>query len=205
MNINDIAQIEDFLIKNVEKTLGAASRMTDIIGALIDLKPAAVVGFSSSEMKKIDCLEFKEMLEKVGLKCVFYYRQMLSFNKLEWHEEIFISKDFNTAVKLRNAFIQMWASLDDFGQVIDQKTRVKATRQIGKTLGYPNTAIGSFIRNETEHRSGDDSLTVIGGRCKFFAHSKKHLEKELKSYDRPLDEAVKKYAPKSYKLSKTMV
>ena len=201
MNTNDIAQIENFLIKNKKKTTGAVSCMTDIIGVLIDLKPATFMFFSSEEMEKTDCLEFKEMLEKVGLKCVFYCHQAL-IDGLEWSEKIFISKKFDTAIKLRNVFIQMWASSDDFGQVIDQKTWVKTTRQIGKMLGYPNTAIESFIKNKTEHRSGDDSLTVVGGRCKTFAHSKKHLDREIELYDKPLDEAVKKYAPKIYELSK---
>lgn len=202
MNTNDIAQIEDFLLKNKKKTIGAVFCMTDIIGVLINLKPAACIAFSSGEMEKTDCLEFKEILEKVRLKCVFYCHQALSVNKLEWYEKIFISKKLSTAVELRNVFIQMWASLDDFGQVIDQRTWVKTTKQIGKMLGYPNTAIESFIRNETEHRGDDDSLTVVGGGYKAFAHSKKHLDREVKLYDRPLDEAVKKYAPKIYELSK---
>lgn len=52
MNTSDIAQIEDFLLKNKKKTIGAVLCMTDIVGVLIDLKPAAFIDFSSGEIKK---------------------------------------------------------------------------------------------------------------------------------------------------------
>lgn len=202
MDINNITQIEDFLLKNKKKTIGAVFCMTDIIGVLTNLKPASFIDFSSEEMEKADCLKFKEMLEKVGLKSIFHCHQIISLNKLEWSEKIFISKKFDTAVRLRNNFVKMWDSLDDFGQVIDQKTWTKTTRQIGKILGYPNTAIDAFVKNETEHRNVNNSLTITNIKYKAYAHSKKHLDKEVEIYDKPLDEAVKKYAPKIYNLSK---
>ena len=104
------------------------------------------------------------------------------------------------AARLHNVFIKMWGSMDDFGQITDLKTWVKTTRQMGKMLGYPNTAIDSFIRNKTEHRDKNDSLTVISNQYRGFAHSNKHLDDEVRTYDKPLSEAVSRYAPKSYKI-----
>ena len=201
MNARNIAQIENFFLRNKEREPGAINCVTDIVGILIGLKPTALIDFSSEEMKKVSRSEIKAALEKVGLKCIFYSRKTVSANKLFLNEMIFVSKKFDSAVKLYNAFIKMWSSIDEIGQIIDKKTWIKTTRQIGKLLGYPNTAIDSFIKNEIRHKSGNDSLVIISDKYKNFAHSKKYAEKEVKLYNKPLDEAIKKYAPKIYELS----
>ena len=131
---------------------------------------------------------------------MFQHHQIASPDGLELFENIYISKKFDLAAKLRNVFIEMWSTMDDFGQVLDRKTWIRTSRQIGRMLGYPDTAIDGFIRDRIEYRTGDDSLTVIAGKYRTFAHSKKYLKKEIKAYDEPLEKAVKKYAPKTYAL-----
>ena len=54
MDTKDITKIEDFLLKNKKHDVGAALNMTDVIGVLIGLKPTALIGFSSEEMKRAD-------------------------------------------------------------------------------------------------------------------------------------------------------
>lgn len=199
MDIEKLQQIEKFLFKHKKKEISAAFCMADIIGVYIGLKPSTAIDFTSVEMENADCSEFRDLLEKIGLKSVFYYHQLLSVNKLIWVEMICVSRDLPMAIKLRDKFIALWATMDDFGLVVNKKTWAKTTKQIGKLLGYPSTAIDSFVKNELENRSGDDALTVVGGKYRYFAHSKKYAEKEIKIYDEPISKALQRYAPKAFR------
>ena len=200
MNVETLKRIEKFLFKYKKKDLGAAFAMADIVGVLIGLKPSTVICFSSTEMEDANCIEFRELLKDMDLKTVFYHNQMITVHKLAWSEYVFISKEFEAAVNLRDNFVALWASMDDFGLVVDEESWTKATKQIGKLLGYPNTSIESFVKNETEKKDTEDSLTIVGGKYRYFAHSKKYAEEEAEMYDRPLNEALKKYSPVAYEV-----
>ena len=196
----EIAKLEDFFYRFKKKECGAMDCVADIMGVLIGLKKVAFVGFNYNEMENVDCLELRDLLEKLGLECVFSHRHFLTMGKMVWVEDISISRDIQLAVKIRDAFTALWKTMDDYGKILDKKAWAKATREVGLLLGYPDTAILSFIKNGLEDRDGDDSLTIIGGKYKHFAHSKKYLEKEVEIYDVPLNSALKKYVPKTYKL-----
>lgn len=200
MDIEKLQRIEKFLFEHKKKDTGAAFCAADITGVCIGLKPSAVINFTSTEMENTNCLEFRDLLENIGLKSVFYCRRLVSINKLIWVEMIFISKDLKMAIKLRDEFIALWITMDDFGLVTDRKTWAKVTKRIGKLLGYPGTATESFVRNELENRNGDDLLTIVGGKYGYFAHSKKYAGKEAKMYDEPMNKALKKYVPKTFEI-----
>ena len=51
MDKNKIIELEDFIFKVKEKPGVAAGMMADIIGVLIDLKPAMIGDFSKNELK----------------------------------------------------------------------------------------------------------------------------------------------------------
>ena len=200
MNIEILQKIEKFLFKYKEKGAGAAFAIADVVGVLIGLKPSAVICFSNTEMEKADCVELKELLEAMNLKAVFYHNQMVTVHELVWSEYVFISRELETAVSLHDNFAALWASMDDWGLVVDKKSWAKATKRIGKLLGYPKTSVESFVRNETEKKDIKDSLTIVGGKYRYFAHSKKYAEEEAEMYDKPLNEALKKYSPAAYEV-----
>ncbi len=198
MDIEKIKQFEEFLFTVKNKDIGVALCMADVIGVLIGVKPAACLNFGDKEMGRTKILDLKEKFEDLGLKCVFDCRYTMFPNRLRWYEDVYVSKDFSTAIKLKNSFTEVRESVDDIGQVIDKESWKRATRQTGKILGYPDVAVECFIRNWFENRDIDNSLTTTEKPYRFFAHSKEHAEEEAKIYDTPINIALKKYAPKSY-------
>jgi hypothetical protein len=84
--------------------------------------------------------------------------------------------------------------MDDIGQTINQKLWEESSREIGRLLGYPETAIEYFI---AEQDIEDEERQRLLGRYQFYVHSPQHHEQEYQAYDAKIFQAIRDYTPKT--------
>ena len=189
-----LAKLENLVFEAKKKPAAAANTTADIIGVLVGLKPAMVGYFDFDEYHNFPVEEFIELLEKINLKVLFFKRSRIGLNDSKWEEQIYISSSFELAVKTHNAFEELWNTMDDHGQIFDFQKWTNATREIGRLLGYPETATEYFI---SHRNTNDENRRKILARNRYYLHSPEHEEEEYQSYDFKLNQAVAELAPKT--------
>ena len=115
--------------------------------------------------------------------------------------DVFVSRDQETAYKLHCEFEKLWSSMDALAQIYDYAKWESATREVGHLLGYPETAIESFVNLTEEERSSEERITRMK-RTRYFAHSAKYEKEECKAYDYVLNRAINELAPKTTEILK---
>lgn len=194
MNKEVITDLENYIFEHKNNPYVAAGMMADYLGVMIGVKPSATNHFDATELINIDLIEFNELLGRAGLKAIFFKQDWIDMGKLTWLEDIYVSHDIKTALKLRQAFTKLYSSMDDIGQILDQESWEESSRGIGHLLGYPETAIDYFI---TEQNIDDEERKQLMRRYHFYVHSPKHHEQEYQSYDYKILQAIRDYAPKT--------
>ncbi|MBR5647644.1 hypothetical protein IKW73_01745 [Candidatus Saccharibacteria bacterium] len=179
MDRNKIIELEKYIFGVVEKPGVAAGMVADIVGVLIDLKPAMIGSLSEDK-------RFEEMMDKLNLERVYFEHDSMKC--------FCASKKIKIAEKTRMAFAKLWSTMNDEGEILDRKKWVKATKRIGKLLGYPKTAVNEYV-NETDLESEERMKRME--RNRYYAHSAKFEEGEFNSYDRKLNKAISELAPKT--------
>ena len=198
MDKNIIAELENYIFEYKPKPVVAADAMADIIGVMIGVKPAAIIGrIITKETVKTDPINLIEHLNRANLKALLFMHNFFSMGEMIWNEDIYISRDLETAAKLRQLFEQLRDSMDDAGQIFDRKTWEESSREIGHLLGYPDTAVDYFI---AEQDVDNEERKQLMKRYQFYVHSPKHHEEEHRAYDQKIFQALEEYAPKSAKL-----
>lgn len=197
MDREKIIELENFIFEHHTKAELAASAMADFMGVIIGVKPAAVTDFEIEKIANVNPEEIIELFGRVGLKALFFTHEYINMGRPTLNEEIYVSHDFETATKLREAFQKMRSSIDDLGQTFDEKTWEESSREIGRLLGYPDTAIKYFIAEQDIDNAERQSLMA---KYRFYAHSPKHHEQEYQNYDRKIYQALQDYAPKTTKM-----
>ena len=189
-----IAKLENYIFEHKNKPGTAAGMMTDYIGVMIGVKPAAVNYFNAEELSGVDLIEFNELLNRAGLKALFFRQDYVKMGKLVWIKDIYVSRNTETAFKLHQAFEKLYNSMDDIGQTINQKLWEESSREIGHLLGYPETAIEYFI---AEQDIENEERQRLSGRYQFYIHSPQHHEREYRAYDAKIFQAIREYTPKT--------
>ena len=194
MDKDKIIKIEDFIFQIKKKPLAAAGVMADIVGVLIDLKPAMIGGFEEDELKNFRFEDFDKLLDDLGLKKVYFENHYYVNGKKLTDRDFCISKKIRLAKQTHKAFVKLWSTMDNAGEILNHKKWVKTTRKIGKLLGYPKTAIKDFVK-ETDI-DNDDRIERMK-RNRYYAHSAKYENDEFRSYDQILNRALADFAPKT--------
>ena len=197
MDKNKIAKLENLVYRMKEKPAVAAEEVADIIGVLIDLKPAMIGDFSKSELKNIKIEEFEKLLDELGLERVFFESHYCFNGKQIMIKNFCISKKAKLAEQTHVAFVELWSTMDDNGEILDRRKWVKTTKKIGKLLGYPKTAINSFIKDDDLK---DKDRIERMRRNRYYAHSAKYEDREFRMYDQKLNKAISDFAPKTTSL-----
>ena len=194
MKRDAIIELENYIFTIVGREARAASVMSGIVGVLCGVKPTTVGDFAGEELKNFDPGNFIELLDKLGLKVLVYDRFCCLRDEPGLIRDFYISKDVRMAKKIHKAFQELWLSIDDAGQTVEPKKWERATWKIGKLLGYPKTAIRSFVNNRDLE---DERRVKLMKRNRYYTHSVEHEEEEYAQYDRVVNAAIDKYAPKT--------
>ncbi|MBR2753977.1 hypothetical protein IKF28_02185 [Candidatus Saccharibacteria bacterium] len=197
MDNSRIIELENFLYKIKEKPAVAAEDVANIIGVLIDLKPAMIGDFEKNELKNIEFEEFEKLLKQIGLETV-HFEHSCRFNGKEIVIIHFcISKKKKLAEQTHKTFIELWSTIDNNGGINNRRKWVIATKKVGKLLGYPKTAINSFVKdNDLENKDRIERMK----RNRYYAHSAKYEDREFRMYDQKLNKAISDFAPKTASL-----
>lgn len=194
MDKNKIIEIENFIFRVKKKPLVAAGMMADIMGVLIDLKPAMIGGFEEDEFKSFRIEDFNKLLDDLGLERVYFENHYYVNDKKNTDKDFCISKKIRLAEQTHEAFVELWSTMDNVGEVLNHKKWLITTRKIGKLLGYPKTAIDDFTK-ETDIDSEDRIERMK--RNRYYTHSAKYENDEFKLYDQRLNKALANFAPKT--------
>ena len=197
MDKNKIIELEDFIFSVKEKPGVAARIMADIIGVLIGLKPAMIGDFSKNELKNMKVEKFEKIIAGLGLESVFFERHYYFNGKKKMIHEFCISKKVRLAEQTHVAFVELWSTMNDRGEILDQRKWAKVTKKIGRLLGYPRTAINDFTKdNAIENKDRIERMD----RNRYYVHSAKYEDREFKMYDQKLNKAISNLTPKTTNL-----
>lgn len=192
-----VIELENFIFQSRSKVGTAASMISDFVGVMIGVKPVASEYFTAEEFSELDFEHLINLLNQVGLKPLFFKRDYVYMGKLTWIEDVYVSRDIKTILNLREYSEKLRHSMDDIGQIFNQALWEESSREIGKLLGYPDTAIDYFISNQDIN---DEERQKLVERNRFYVHSPEHEEQEYQAYDRKIYQALSDYAPKTAKL-----
>ena len=207
MKKSDISELEVFLLESLRKPDGGdwqyytgARAMADIIGVLVDLKPAATIVFSEDELSHINIIRFFDYLKKHGLCYLEYISHDL---RARWRRDndyfesgithyyhLFIAKDKETVRKAYSAS----KKLDRMGELLSDEEYDKVIRDFGKILGYPETAIDCYVSFKKGELEGEELC------WEYYLHNPKHLDAEKEMYDSKLNKAILEFAPRTAKV-----
>ena len=194
MDSDKIIELENYLFDVLKAEKRAAGIMADLVGVRSGIKPVMAGYFSEGERKSADLDRLSDIIGSLKLRIVFYdYYRPYDGKMVKY---FYVSKSLVKARKTHEAFLDLWSSMDGLGQIVSAKKWRKATKKIGKMLGYPKTAVESFIKGWNED---DEEREKRMERNRYYAHSAKYEEKEYQQYDRKLNYTISKYAPKTTK------
>lgn len=174
-----------------------ADRMANIIGVLLDIKPACIVDFFISKFNEKEAELMEKLVKDLELSCVIE-RNLVTLNPGEKTE----LRTFYISKKLENA--ELLASVEhemeqQFRENFQDPYKIKEChRRIGRILGYPETAIEFFLirwdkivaKEYTAEEADKESKKYF-----HFIHSELNAEEEFEEYDRPIHEAMEQYIP----------
>ena len=194
MNIDLLRELErevlDFYQK---KKMMGVSFLTGILGVLVDLKPAALlINDRINKSKLLDNKRILEILSKLGVVLI---REKLSKFSNERIEYLYLAKTVQVCLELQKWHRRFFESVSETGKILDKKEWIEANYQMGKILGYPETATSEYIRMQIEGIEKDDNYRSRMERNYYYMHSVKYENEEFEAYDLRLNLAVNEYLP----------
>ena len=167
--------------------------MTGVLGVLIDLKPAALlINDKLNDSKLLDNKRIMEILNKLGVDLV---RERLNKFSNEEIEYLYLAKTARMSLELQKWHREFFNSVSESGEVLDKKVWAEANYQIGKILGYPETATLEYIRMQIEGIEKDNNYRSRMERNYYYMHSARYENEEFEAYDHRLNLAVNEYLP----------
>lgn len=194
MNIDLLRELEGIVLDFYEKKkMMGVSFLTGVLGVLIDLKPAALlINDRLNDSKLLDNKRIMEILNKLGVDLV---REKLNKFSNEEIEYLYLAKTARVCLELQKWHRKFFNSVSESGEVLDKKVWAEANYQIGKILGYPETATSEYIRMQIEGIEKDDNYLSRMERNYYYMHSVKYENEEFEAYDLKLNLAVNEYLP----------
>lgn len=194
MNIDLLRELEGVVLYFYqEKKMMGVSFLTGVLGVLIDLKPAALlINDKLNNSKLLDNKRILEILNKLGVDLV---REKLNKFSNEEIEYLYLAKTARVCLELQKWHREFFNSVSESGEILDKKVWSEANYQIGKILGYPETATSEYIRMQIEGIEKDDNYQSRMERNYYYMHSVKYENEEFEAYDLKLNLAVNEYLP----------
>lgn len=169
------------------------SFLTGVLGVLINLKPAALlINDRLNDSKLLDNKKIMEILNKLGVDLV---REKLNKFSNEEVEYLYLAKTVRVCLELQKWYREFFNSVSETGEILDKKEWIEANYQIGKILGYPETATSEYIRMQIEEVKKDDNYRSRMVRNYYYMHSAKFENEEFEAYDLRLNLAINEYLP----------
>ena len=199
MNIDLLRELEGLVLDFYqEKKMLGVSFLTGVLGVLIDLKPAALlINDRIEDNKLLDNKRILEILNKLGVNLV---REKLNKFSNEEIEYLYLAKTARVCLELQKWHRDFFNSVSEMGEILDKKEWIEANYQIGKILGYPETATSEYIRMQIEGIEKDDNYRSRMERNYYYMHSARYENEEFEAYDLRLNLAVNEYLPVTQKL-----
>ena len=194
MNIDLLRELEGIVLYFYQKKkMMGVSFLTGVLGVLIDLKPAALlINDRLNDSKLLDNKRILEILNKLGVDLV---REKLNKFSNEEIEYLYLAKTARVCLELQKWYREFFNSVSETGKILDKKVWSEANYQIGKILGYPETATSEYIRMQIEGIEKDDNYLSRMERNYYYMHSAKFENEEFEAYDLKLNLAVNEYLP----------
>lgn len=194
MNIDLLRELEGIVLDFYEKKkMMGVSFLTGVLGVLIDLKPAALlINDRFNNSKLLDNKRILEILSKLGVVLV---RERLNKFSNEEIEYLYLAKTARVCLELQEWHREFFNSISETGEILDKKVWIEANYQIGKMLGYPETATSEYIRMQIEGIEKDDNYRSRMARNYYYMHSARYENEEFEAYDLRLNLAVNEYLP----------
>ena len=194
MNIDLLRELEGIVLYFYQKKkMMVVSFLTGVLGVLIDLKPAALlINDRLNDSKLLDNKRILEILSKLGVVLV---RERLNKFSNEEIEYLYLAKTVQVCLELQKWHRRFFESVSETGEILDKKEWIEANYQIGKILGYPETATSEYIKMQIEGVKKDDNYRSRMKRNYYYMHSEKFENEEFEAYDHRLNLAVNKYLP----------
>ena len=194
MNIDLLRELEGIVLYFYQKKkMVGVSFLTGVLGVLIDLKPAALlINDKINESKLLDNKRILEILNKLGVDLVREKLNKFSNEKIEY---LYLAKTARASLELQKWHRRFFESVSEMGEILDKKEWIEANYQIGKILGYPETATSEYIRMQIDAVEKDDNYQSRMERNYYYMHSARYENEEFEAYDLRLNLAVNKYLP----------
>ena len=194
MNIDLLRELEGIVLDFYEKKkMMGVSFLTGVLGVLIDLKPAALlINDRFNNSKLLDNKRILEILNKLGVDLV---RERLNKFSNEEIEYLYLAKTARMSLELQKWHREFFNSVSETGEILDKKEWIEANYQIGKILGYPETATSEYIRMQIENVKKDNNYRFRMERNYYYMHSARYENEEFEAYDHRLNLAVNEYLP----------
>lgn len=194
MNIDLLRELEGVVLDFYEKKkMMGVSFLTGVLGVLIDLKPAALlINDKLNDSKLLDNKRIMEILNKLGVDLV---RERLNKFSNEEIEYLYLAKTVRMSLELQKWHREFFNSVSEMGEILDKKEWIEANYQIGKILGYPETATSEYIRMQIENVKKDNNYRFRMERNYYYMHSARYENEEFEAYDHRLNLAVNEYLP----------
>ena len=194
MNIDLLRELEGVVLYFYQKKkMMGVSFLTGVLGVLIDLKPAALlINDKLNDSKLLDNKRILEILNKLGVDLV---REKLNKFSNEEIEYLYLAKTARECLELQKWHREFFNSVSETGEILDKKEWIEANYQIGKILGYPETATSEYIRMQIENVKKDNNYRFRMERNYYYMHSARYENEEFEAYDHRLNLAVNEYLP----------
>ena len=194
MNIDLLRELEGVVLDFYEKKkMMGVSFLTGVLGVLIDLKPAALlINDRIEDNKLLDNKRILEILNKLGVDLVLEKLNKFSNEEIEY---LYLAKTARECLELQKWHREFFNSVSESGEVLDKKVWAEANYQIGKILGYPETATLEYIRMQIEGIEKDNNYRSRMERNYYYMHSARYENEEFEAYDLRLNLAVNEYLP----------
>ena len=194
MNRELLRELEGEVLDFYEKKkMMGVSFLTGVLGVLINLKPAALlINDRLNDSKLLDNKRILEILNKLGVDLV---REKLNKFSNEEIEYLYLAKTTRECLELQKWHREFFNSVLETGEILDKKEWIEANYQIGKMLGYPETATSEYIRMQIDAVEKDDNYQSRMERNYYYMHSARYENEEFEAYDLRLNLAVNKYLP----------
>lgn len=194
MNIDLLRELEGIVLYFYQKKkMMGVSFLTGVLGVLIDLKPAALlINDKLNDSKLLDNKRIMEILNKLGVDLVLEKLNKFSNEEIEY---LYLAKTARMSLELHKWHREFFNSVSESGEVLDKKVWAEANYQIGKILGYPETATSEYIRMQIENVKKDNNYRFRMERNYYYMHSARYENEEFEAYDHRLNLAVNEYLP----------
>ena len=194
MNIDLLRELEGLVLYFYqEKKMMGVSFLTGVLGVLIDLKPAALlINDRIEDNKLLDNKRILKILNKLGVDLVLEKLNKFSNEEIEY---LYLAKTARVCLELQKWHREFFNSVSETGEILDKKEWIEANYQIGKILGYPETATSEYIRMQIENVKKDNNYRFRMERNYYYMHSARYENEEFEAYDHRLNLAVNEYLP----------